>query len=150
MSYATRSDIERIYGADELRFALNFGADDPLDGDSAARIDQALVEATSQIDAFVGGRYELPLPLVPEVLKAFAVDLALYRLALRTGRPRDELRKRYEDAVSFLKSVAKGEAKLPGIDTGNAAPDALADAGSSSDVATVSRPRLFTRKTETP
>lgn len=145
--YATREDIEKLYGGDELRGALNLASDAALDAESLARIDQALAETASQIDASISVRYDLPLPLVPEVLKAYAVDMTLYRLALRNGRPRDELRKRYEDAVAFLKSIAKGEAKLPGIDTGAQQPDGAASGGNA-DVSFSSRPRVFGRDTE--
>lgn len=144
--YATRSDIEALYGADELRGVLNLGRDEDLSAEDIARVDQALGESASQIDAYLGARFTLPLLLVPDVLRAFAIDMAMYRIALRNGRPRDELRTRYEDAIKFLLAVSKGTATLPGVETdGQTAQDAMD--GSSADVQFVGRDRTFTRKT---
>lgn len=146
MTYATRADIETLYGGEELRSALNLARDAELSSGDIARVDQALAETSSQIDSYIGVRYALPLASVPDVLRAFAVDMTVYRLALRLGRPRDELRKRYEDAIGYLKSVAKGEADLPGVGSGSLGGEA--GTGSSGDVGFSSRPRLFDRDTE--
>jgi phage gp36-like protein len=144
MIYATRSDIEALYGADELRGVLNLARDGVFGDEDIVRIDQALSESAGQIDAYIGARHSLPLPLVPEVLRAFAIDMAIYRLALRNGRPRDELRTRYEDAVKFLIAVSTGKASLPGIDTTNQ-PDSTAASGSSDDVQFITSGRRTNR-----
>lgn len=146
--YASREDIERVYGPDELRAALNLAADAVLDAPAVARVGEALASAASQIDAYVAVRYGLPLPAVPDVLRGFAVDLALYRLALANGRPRDELRQRYDDAVAFLRALAKGEAQLPGIDAGGGPADTSVADGSSDGVGFISGGRRFGRDTE--
>jgi phage gp36-like protein len=44
------------------------------------------------------------------------VDIAVYRLALDVGPRTEEMRLRYTDAISYLKSVADGKFELP--DTG--------------------------------
>lgn len=143
--YATRSDIEALYGADELRGVLNLARNQvELSAEDIARVDQALVDVGSLIDSYLGPRYSLPLPLVPQVLRAFAVDMTIYRLALRNGRPRDELRTRYEDAVKFLIAVSTGKANLPGID-GDSAPGPGASDGSSEDVQFVTGGRRVSR-----
>lgn len=144
--YATRTDIEALYGADELRGVLNLGRDDELAAADIARVDQALDESAGQIDAFLGTRYTLPLPLVPLVLRSFAIDMTMYRLGLRNGRPRDELRTRYEDAVKFLQQVSAGKANLPGIDTDGGSADPHASSGSSDDVQFITSGRRVSRK----
>lgn len=143
MSYATRADIEALYGGDELRGVLNLARDAELSPTDTARVDQALTESASQIDAYIGPRYTLPLPTVPDVLRGFAIDMTIYRLALRNGRPRDELRTRYEDAIKFLGAVGKGHANLPGVDIGATSSDAAS--GSSDDVQFVNSPRRANR-----
>jgi phage gp36-like protein len=69
------------------------------------------------VESYLAQRYALPLPALPEALRAKALDIAVYRLALRRGiRPgtADEvLLQRYRDAVAFLKDVALGKASLP-------------------------------------
>lgn len=148
MTYATRADIETLYGGDELRFALNLAREAVLAAGDIERVDRALAETSSQIDAYLGVRYTLPIAPVPDVLRAFAVDMTVYRLALRVGRPRDELRKRYDDAVAYLRAVAKGDANLPGVATGTAGAGGEAAQGSSGDVRFTGRPRLFDRDSE--
>lgn len=143
MTYATGVDIEALYGGDELRAALNLAHDAVLSAEDTARVDRALAESAGQIDAYIGPRYTLPLPLVPDVLRGFAVDMAIYRLAMRNGRPRDELRTRYEDAVKFLAAVGDGRANIPGVDTGGSA--GAASSGSSDDVQFVTSGRRANR-----
>lgn len=148
MPYCTQADIETLYGADELRFALNLSGNAVLGAPELARVAAAIANADSLIDGYIAKNYTLPLPLIPPVLKNFAIDITIYTLAARQGRPRDELRKRYEDAISFLKSVAKGDAELPGIGGASATPAAEAEDGSSSGVQFVSRDRTFGRNTK--
>lgn len=143
MSYATRPEIEALYGGDELRAVLNLAADAELSEVDIARVDQALAESAGQIDAYIGPRYTLPLPVVPDVLRGFAIDMAMYRIALRNGRPRDELRTRYEDAIKFLAAIGKGNANLPGVDGGATSEDAAS--GSSDDVQFINSPRRASR-----
>ncbi len=52
----------------------------------------------------------MPLPNVPSNLKRMACDIARYRLYFQ--QPTEEVRKRYEDAISFLKRVAENKAHL--------------------------------------
>ncbi|CAM5398418.1 hypothetical protein AFEL58S_01996 [Afipia felis] len=144
--YATRANIEALYGADELRGVLNIGSDDALSAEDITRVDQALADGSEQIDAYLGVRYVLPLPIVPGVLRSYAIDLAMYRIALRQGLVREELRTRYEDAIKFLQAVSAGKANLPGIGTDGAL-DAKASDGSSQDVQFVTSGRRTSRNT---
>lgn len=76
-------------------------------------ITRALDDASSEIDGYIGSRYTLPLPTVPDVLRRICVDIALYRLMnLRALGDLEDARKRYEDAIRFLKDVIRGEVSL--------------------------------------
>jgi len=90
---------------------------------------RALGDASAEIDSYLEGRYPLPLVAVPESLKVLACSIAMYRLqALRPLQDVEDARKRYEDAVRFLRSVAKGEINLglsAGAQPARAANDAL-------------------------
>ncbi|MCS6869528.1 DUF1320 domain-containing protein, partial [Thermus sp.] len=70
-----------------------------------------------EVESYLAQRYALPLPSLPEALKARALDIAVYRLFLRRGiRPgtADEaVLSRYRDAVAWLRDVALGKAALP-------------------------------------
>ena len=73
-------------------------------------VEDAIQDATEEINGHIGDRYPLPLPNVPSNLKRMACDIARYRLYFQ--QPTDEVRKRYEDAVAFLKRVADNKAHL--------------------------------------
>lgn len=81
--------------------------------DALAVIDEALADAAAEIDPYLQPRYVLPLASVPRVLVNVAADLAAWRL-LR-GRQDEGLRQRYEDAITFLRRVSRGELDL-GLD----------------------------------
>ena len=109
MAYATRTDIEDLYGAAALYVADRDGDGVPED----AAIDRALDDASSEIDAYLRVLYDTPVSPVPQLLVQLACDVALYRLA-QTGDVRtEEHRTRYEDALKTLGRLAKGEMKLP-------------------------------------
>ena len=99
--YATEDDLIKRFGAeiDNLKAML------PPDA-----MVEAIQDSMEEINAYIGGRYPLPLPNVPSNLKRMACDIARYRLYFQ--QPTDEVRKRYEDAVSFLKLIASNKAHL--------------------------------------
>ncbi len=61
----------------------------------------------------------LPLESVPVVLKGYAIDILNYNLWL-DGDPPEDVRRRYKDAIEWLKLVAKGEVSL-GLDANDTA-----------------------------
>lgn len=77
---------------------------------SQSSVQDAIQDATEEINGHIGGRYPLPLPNVPSNLKRMACDIARYRLYFQ--QPTEEVRKRYEDAIAFLKRVADNKAHL--------------------------------------
>lgn len=79
----------------------------------AVRVDQALLDAAAEIDSYLGARFALPIAEPPPVLTRIACDIAIYRL-FETARDDDvkDSRKRYEDAIRWLKAAADGEVAL--------------------------------------
>jgi phage gp36-like protein len=71
---------------------------------------QAMTNAESEIDSYLGSRYDLPLTTVPEVVRSFACDITRYRLY--DARATEEVQKRYDRAVSWLRDVSKGIVSL--------------------------------------
>ena len=76
-------------------------------------VDAAVVQAEELVDAHLRGRYTLPLPSVPTVIKSVAV--ALVRHWLYARRPEgndlpDAVRASYRDAIKTLEAVR--DAKL--------------------------------------
>ena len=100
--YATEPDLIARFGAEieQLKRMLP----------SVTAVDDAIQDATEEINGHIGGRYSLPLPNVPSNLKRMACDIARYRLYFQ--QPTEEVRQRYEDAIAFLKRVADNKAHL--------------------------------------
>jgi phage gp36-like protein len=113
MAYATQQNMADRYGDDQLLIVADRDNDSVVD---AAVIEQALLDATSEIDTYVAAKYALPLATVPTVLTRLCVDISMYRLAADRDIATEERRKRYEDAVYLLRRIATGEVSL-GIST---------------------------------
>lgn len=110
MSYAAQANLETRYGSVELAQLSDRASGSVIDVTVVAR---ALADADAEIDAWLGGRYALPLASVPAVLERVACDIARYRLY--DDRATEQVRQRYEDAVRDLKAIAAGSLALAGI-----------------------------------
>lgn len=105
--YATRGDLEARFGAAEI---ANLEA---MQTEPDA-VEQALQDASEEIDSYVAVAYTLPLPLIPSTLKRVACNIARYRLYFQ--QPTEEVEKRYESEVAYLKRIADKKAVLPVLD----------------------------------
>jgi len=138
MAYATRADIVTIYGAD---FLEDLTPHDLADADAA--VDQALEDASDEIDAYLSARYSVPRTPAPRVLRRPCVDIAAYVLANSHTRLTKTMEDRYEQASKLLKMIAKGEAGL-GQDEPSAEIEG-SDPASPTGADFSARPRLFGR-----
>ena len=76
-------------------------------------LQQALDDASAEIDGYLGGRFTLPLSDPPMVLHRLACDVAIYRLqSLRPIHDLADARRRYDDAIAMLSKVADGTMSL--------------------------------------
>ena len=85
------------------------------------KINRALADATSEINAHLLGRYQLPLAAAPAMIRLKCADLARY--LLHDDHPTEQVKQRYEDAMRYLNKVASGQISL-GISQDNTAPQA--------------------------
>ena len=126
MTYATQQDMIDSFGNSEIVELTN------LENPAAVAInsvplDQALGDASSLINGYLASNYVLPLPdPYPTILTGICCDIVRYKLD--KNRQREDVRQRYEDAISFLKDVAKGLVSLgvatadqPAVDVGGVA-----------------------------
>jgi phage gp36-like protein len=108
MTYASKSDLETRFGAEDLiRLTDRLGSGM---ADSAI-ITAALTDADTEINGYLAVLYTLPLTTTPELVKRIACDIARYRLW--KDRASEQVRTGYEDAVSLLKRISSGTVKIP-------------------------------------
>jgi len=112
MAYAMLQDVQDRIGEREL-IALTDRSDPPLGVVDVTAVGRALADASAQIDAYLAGRYTLPLNNVPAELRRMAVEMGLYHLqSLRPLGDIEDTRKRYEDCLRFLRELSDGKRSL--------------------------------------
>jgi phage gp36-like protein len=126
MSYASATDMITRYPNRDLVQLTN---EDPAQTTvNTAALDQALTDASAEIDGYLQSRFTLPLTDPPAVLPRLACDIAMYRMqSLRPLHDVADARKRYEDAVELLVRVARGQVTL-GLAADNTTPAAAGSA----------------------
>ncbi len=111
MPYTTRTDIEARYG------------ENLISSYSDSRIAAAVAAGDAEIDAYLSPQYMVPFDPAPAIVAQLAIDLAVYYVTVPNGAEMtDDIRERYNNAVTLLKSIAAGDVRL-----GTAAPAASAD-----------------------
>lgn len=109
--YITEAQFEQRFGSAELSELLG-------EGSSFADVEN---DAASLIDGYLSSRYTLPLVSVPMIVTGWAADIT--RFKLWDDHAPEEVRRRYEDALTALGHLAKGVISLPpGSDGAPSAP----------------------------
>src|SRR6202011_1533011 len=100
MVYAQPSDMIARYPNRDLVQLTN---EDPTQtAANQAVLQQALADASAEIDGYLESRFTLPLSDPPAVLARLTCDIAMYRLqTLRPLHDLAEARRRYEDALAL-------------------------------------------------
>ena len=107
MAYADQTAMVNRFGKAEI---ISLTDPDNLVIDPVV-VGRALDDASAEIDTYLCGRYDLPLTApYPTILERVCCDIARYRLY--DDLPIVEVRKRYEDALSWLRDIAAGRAVL--------------------------------------
>jgi phage gp36-like protein len=114
MAYAVYQDAVDQYG--EAYVLSSVTALDPDDGtpvpEATAAFNKAAAKASSEMDSYLGVVYSTPVTPVADILVRFCVDISLYLASIDAGSGTDEKRRRYEDALAWLKRIADGKAVL--------------------------------------
>lgn len=134
--------------ATEQDFLARFDGQTAEAGDKA--IGLALADASAVIDTYLCKRYNLPFEpaqKVPSIIRRLCVDLACYLWARADELLSEDIRHRYDDAISTLKDIAKGIIDLPIKEqgTGNTPGENPGDTQGSGAVFIEGPPRLFGR-----
>ncbi|MFH2098177.1 MAG: DUF1320 domain-containing protein [Pseudomonadota bacterium] len=110
MAYCTQTDIEEQLTPDGL---AQLSDDADLGEADASVMARAIEDADARIDSYCVNRYSVPFSPVPVLVRKISVDLAIYDLmSRRFNEVPEERRRRFTDAISFLKDVGAGKATL--------------------------------------
>jgi phage gp36-like protein len=111
VTYAIPNDMIARYPNRDL---VELSNEDPTQTTvNTATLQQALDDASAEIDGYLESRFALPLDDPPMVLTRLTCDIAMYRMqSLRPLHDLVDARKRYDDAVELLVRVARGEVTL--------------------------------------
>jgi len=110
MTYATREDLKAVVPVRDLQLLTDFdGAADTVDD---TKLDQALIDATAEVNGYISKRVTLPLADTPDMLRVVCRDLAIYRLHANVSRVTDTQEKLRDAAISFLKQVQDGKTSI--------------------------------------
>lgn len=107
MAYAVRTNLVGRFGESEVA-----SLEDPDNTGTpvAAISNSALSDASEEIDTYIGVKFSLPLPSVPEPLVRACCDVARFRMY--KDRPTEEVKYRYERTIKWLEQIAAGKAVL--------------------------------------
>ncbi|WP_158780711.1 gp436 family protein [Pantoea sp. BAV 3049] len=109
MSYATPDNYKAYFTSRDAVSVTAARGKAEADDD---RIAYHLNSASNRIDAWIGARYTLPLRDIPDALRDYCCDIARYLLTGTERTCTEEIRLRYEDAMSWLKQVANGKVSI--------------------------------------
>ena len=105
--YADKQAMIDRYGNDELIQLTDRAMAGVIDD---TVLDRALEDADGEINGYLSSRFSAPINPVPTTLVRIACDMARYYLY--DDNATDQVTKRYNDAVKFLKGVADGSISI--------------------------------------
>ena len=147
--YATIADLEARFPSELTLLA----ADETTGLRDDVRIGHALDDASIEIRAILAARYSSTELAALDadslsVLRVYASDIALYRVALSFSRSTDTIKERYDMAIKRLEAIACGKGALTGTGTGSTPGSGtgtdVGDIGQN-EVVVVAPERVFTR-----
>ncbi len=107
MAYSVIADLDEQISQAELEQLTD---DEDAGSPETGRLQRAIDDADGEIDGYLSGRYEVPLSTVPDIIRKFSVDIAIYNLfSRRPGGATDIRTERYNNVITFLMAVAKGQ-----------------------------------------
>ena len=151
-AFATLALLSQRYPSELVLLA----ADETTGLRDDARVTAALADASAEMRGILQARYtpadlERVDPTSAEILAVYAMDIALYRVALSFSRSSDRLKETRDNAIKRLEAIAAGKGGLTILGLGGAAP---ASPGASIDVGEIgpngvvidAPERIFTRE----
>ena len=105
--YITQSDLEKRLSQ---RRVIELTADEGEQSANTENLNAVIDQSEGEADGYIGSRYPVPLDPVPPVVKAFVLDIAVYRLKGRRQGVEEgsDAHRRYQDALKFFEKISKG------------------------------------------
>jgi len=134
--FATLDDLQARHPRDVALLC----ADEQTRLPDVDRVTAALADVSTEIRAILARRYApAQIDLIDDdsagALKLFAMDMALYRVALSFGRQTEAIKERYDIAVKRLEGIASGRGGLTfatgvaGVDPQTSTPNVVLSEG---------------------
>lgn len=143
--FVTLADLDARHPAELITLA----ADEQTGVRDDVRIELAIADAGSEIRAILKARYSADeLGRIDGdsrgTLKIYAIDIALYRIAISFSRSNERIEERYKTAIKRLEAIAAGKAAL--TFSGSESSDETANETASPNEVLIDVPeRMFTR-----
>jgi phage gp36-like protein len=144
--FALTSDVEARFPSE----AAVLCADEASRLPDWTRFDAALGDVSTEMRAILAKRYSVTdLADVDEdsaaLLKLFAIDMAMYRVALSYARSTEQIKERYEVAVKRLEAMALGRGGLTFVTPSGVNAQGEGPGTSPNEVIVIAPPRQFGR-----
>lgn len=107
MTWATLQGLQERFGAAHVLRLADRDDDGIAD---AAPVARAIADADGLVASYLRGRYTLPFAVPPDQVLAVAHDLAFYNL--HPGDIPDDVQRRHDQALAWLRDIAAGKAVL--------------------------------------
>jgi len=109
MSYLTQTELLDYISEREL---INLTDDADTGQIDTAKVTQAIEDAESMVDAYLGARYTVPLTSPPAIIKKAVAVITIFSLQVRREEVPDARKDEYEKTIKFLQLLAAGKVTL--------------------------------------
>ena len=113
MPYATVSEYVALYGERETILFTNTENTDPAASYDPIKVEEALSDATDEVDGYISKRYATPLVSPPTIARGWVKAIARLKLAEGTGRVPDAVKEAADRATRQLEQLAANKLNLP-------------------------------------
>ncbi len=111
--YCSLNDLKQRLDVDVLVRLTDDAGTDQVNEDV---VNQAIEDASAEVDGYLQGRYNVPLQPVPTLVRRLAADIAIYLLFERRGLddagPDGVVYKSYQAARDTLLRISRGEVRI--------------------------------------
>lgn len=109
MAYVTPDDITDYLSSDVV---VQLTDDEGTGQINEARLAEVCERAGREVDGYVTTRYNSPIDAPPQILRALALDVAIYHLHSRRLVAPEDVANRYREALRKLREISEGRIEI--------------------------------------